>query len=197
MTAADGAKDDFLSRIWAICTTLTEEAMAVASAKAKELGFDPNRGLVPLPESFINLSSARSIIEDAIEKQKLVQLPITVQKELLANLEAITKSLQGLASGVDEVVNLTTAIEALNTAIWKYGLHNLSDQVLGYQKKLNQLKNQELQISKVVTLLEGASAAIEKANAAAGETEKQKNTAVALLDQVSKVRHRLLCCWSK
>jgi len=186
MTAADGAKDDFLSRIWAICTTLTEEAMAVASAKAKELGFDPNRGLVPLPESFINLSSARSIIEDAIEKQKLVQLPITVQKELLANLEAITKSLQGLASGVDEVVNLTTAIEALNTAIWKYGLHNLSDQVLGYQKKLNQLKNQELQISKVVTLLEGASAAIEKANAAAGETEKQKNSAVALLDQVKQ-----------
>ena len=186
MSAADGAKDDFLSRIWSICTTLTEEAMAVASAKAKELGFDPNRGLVPLPESFINLSSARSIIEDAIEKQKLVQLPITVQKELLANLESIAKSLQGLASGVDEVVNLTTAIEALNTAIWKYGLHNLSDQVLGYQKKLNQLKNQELQISKVVTLLEGASAAIEKANAAAGETEQQKNTAVALLDQVKQ-----------
>ena len=186
MTAADGAKDDFLSRIWSISTTLTEEAMAVASAKAKELGFDPNRGLVPLPESFINLSAARSIIEDAIEKQKLVQLPLTVQKELLANLEAIAKSLQGLASGVDEVVNLTTAIEALNTAIWKYGLHNLSDQVLGYQKKLNQLKNQELQISKVVTLLQGASAAIEKANAAAGETEQQKNSAIALLDQVKQ-----------
>jgi len=44
MSAVDGAvaKDDFLSRIWSICTTLTEEAMAVASAKAKELGFDPN-----------------------------------------------------------------------------------------------------------------------------------------------------------
>jgi hypothetical protein len=186
MSAADGAKDDFLSQIWSICTTLTEEAMAVASAKVKELGFDPNRGLVPLPESFINLSSARSIVEDAIEKQKLVQLPITVQKELLANLEAIAKSLQGLASGIDEVVNLTTAIEALNTAIWTYGLHNLSDQVLGYQKKLNQLKNQELQISKVVTLLEGASGAIEKANVAAGETEQQKNSAVALLEQVKQ-----------
>src|ERR1700745_1006022 len=100
MSGADGAKDDLLSRIWSISTTLTEEAMAVASAKAKELGFDPNRGLVPLPESFINLSSGRSTIEDAIEKQKLVQLPITVQKELLVNLEAISKSLQGLASGV-------------------------------------------------------------------------------------------------
>jgi|SRR5882762_1815826 len=188
MSAVDGAvaKDDFLSRIWSICTTLTEEAMAVASAKAKELGFDPNRGLVALPESFINLSSARSIMEDAIEKQKLVQLPITVQKELLANLETISKSFQGLTAGVDEVVNLTTAVEVLNTAIWKYGLHNLSDQVLGYQKKLNQLKNQELQISKVITQLEGAKGAIEKANAAAGETEQQKMSAVALLEQTKQ-----------
>jgi hypothetical protein len=186
MSAADGAKDDFLSRIWSICTTLTEEAMAVASAKAKELGFDADRGLVPLPESFINLSSARSIIEDAIEKQKLVQLPVTVQKELLANLETISKSLQGLIGGVDEVVNLTTAIEVLNTAIWKYGLHNLSDQVLGYQKKLNQLKNQELQISKVITQLEGARGAIEKANTAAAETEQQKTSAGALLEQAKQ-----------
>lgn len=183
MSSANGTtKDDFLSRIWTICTTLTEEAMAVASAKGKELGFDPNRGLVPLPESFINLSSARSIIEDAIEKQKLVQLPISVQKELLGNLETISKSLQGLTSGVDEVVNLTTAIEALNTAIWKYGLHNLSDQVLGYQKKLNQLKNQELQISKVMTQLEGAAGAIERVNTAASETEQQKNNALALVE---------------
>src|SRR5260370_6216580 len=137
MGSIDVTKDDFLTRIWSICTTLTDEAMAVASVKAKELGFDPNRGLVPLPESFINLSSARSILEDAIEKQKLVHLPITVQKELLANLETISKSLQGLTGGVDEVANLTAAIEALNTSIWKYGLHNLSDQVLCYQKKLN------------------------------------------------------------
>jgi hypothetical protein len=188
MSAVDGAvaKDDFLSRIWSICTTLTEQAMAVASAKAKELGFDADRGLVPLPESFINLSSARSIIEDAIEKQKLVHLPITVQKELLANLETIAKSVQGLTAGVDEVVNLTTAIEMLNTAIWKYGLHNLSDQVLGYQKKLNQLKNQELQISKVIAQLEGARGAIEKANAAVSETEQQKISAVALLEQTKQ-----------
>ena len=179
-------KDDFLTRIWSICTTLTEEAMAVASAKAKELGFDPNRGLVPLPESFINLSSARSILEEAIEKQKLVHLPITVQKELLANLETISKSLQGLTAGVDEVVNLTSAIEVLNTSIWKYGLHNLSDQVLGYQKKLNQLKNQELQISKVIAQLEGARGAIETASTAATETEQQKSSAVALLEQIKQ-----------
>jgi len=53
-------------------------------------------------------------------------------------------------------VNLTTSIEALNTSIWKYGLQNLSDQVLGYQKKLNQIKNEELQISKIKTQLDAA-----------------------------------------
>ena len=83
------AKDSLLGQIWSVSTTLTEEALSIASAKAKELGFDENRGLVPLSESFVNLSSARAVLEDAIEKQKLVQLPITVQKEILANLEAI------------------------------------------------------------------------------------------------------------
>jgi hypothetical protein len=197
MASPDITKDDLLTRIWSICTTLTEEAMAVASVKGKELGFDPNRGLVPLPESFINLSSARSIIEDAIEKQKLVHLPVTVQKELLANLETISKSLQGLTSGVDEIANLTAAIEVLNTSIWKYGLHNLSDQVLGYQKKLNQVKNQELQISKVIAQLEGARGAIEKANTAATETEQQKTSAVALLEQIKQSVASSVSLWEQ
>jgi hypothetical protein len=52
-----------------------------------------------------------------------------------------------LANGVDEIVNLVGAIEALNTSMWQYGFHNLSNEVLGYQTKLNQLKNLELAIS--------------------------------------------------
>jgi hypothetical protein len=147
-------KDDLLSQVWSLCSTFTNEATAAAFAKIKELGYDPNRGLIPLDESFINLSSARSTLADAIEKRKLVQLPISVQRELLANLEAISKALQGLIAGVDEVENLTNAIEVLNTTIWKYGLHNLSDEVLGYQTKLNQLKNQELRLSNLLTELE-------------------------------------------
>src|SRR5208282_5056416 len=118
MNTETSSKDDFLPQIWSICSTLTEEAMAAAAAKSKEAGFDPDRGLVPLSESFNNLSSARAILEDAIEKQKLVQLPVTVQKELLGNLEAISKALHGLTNGVDEIANLTNAIEALNTGIW-------------------------------------------------------------------------------
>src|SRR5690349_8757180 len=96
-TATAVTKDDFLSQIWSSSTTLTEEAAAAALKKCKEAGFDQDRGLVPLRENFVNLLSARGIIEDAIEKQKLVQLPITVQKELLSNLQTISKSLQGLS----------------------------------------------------------------------------------------------------
>ena len=69
-----------IDKIWEILTTFTEEAQNKAREKCKELGFDPNRGIISLDESFVNLNSAKLIIEDAIEKQKLIQLPITVQK---------------------------------------------------------------------------------------------------------------------
>jgi predicted nucleic acid-binding Zn-ribbon protein len=145
-----------IEKIWDILTTLTEQARSSALAKCNELGFDPNRGVVSLEESFINLDAVRSILMDAIEKRKLIQLPITVQKVLLAQLEAIAKSLTGLTGGADEVVNLVDRIEQLNTATWQYGLHNLSEEVLGYQTKINQLKSQELEAGKVKEELERA-----------------------------------------
>jgi len=177
-------KDDFLKQIWSLSSTLTEEAMAAASSKSKELGFDQNRGIVSLRESFINLSSARGVLEDAIDKQKLVQLPITVQKEILANLQVISKSLQGLIEGTDEIINLVNSIEVLNTSIWKYGLHNLSDEVLGYQKKLNQIKVQEVEISKIIAELATAQKAAETATVGANEVEQRKVTATASLEQI-------------
>ncbi|GAB4408838.1 MAG: hypothetical protein OHK0032_04320 [Thermodesulfovibrionales bacterium] len=138
-----------IDKIWKVLTTLTEEAQNAAHKKCKELGFDPNRGIISLDESFINLNAARLILTDAIEKRKLIQLPITVQTTILSNLESISKFLVGLINGADEVVNLVNAIEQLNTAMWQYGLYNLSEEILGYQTKMNQLKNQELEIKKV------------------------------------------------
>ena len=143
-----------ITKMREILTTLSEEAQNAALAKCRELNFDPNRGSISLDESFINLTSARSILTDAIEKQKLVQLPITVQATLLTHLEAISRSLTGLTNGSDEVVNLVNAIEQLYTAIWQYGLHNLSEEVLGYQTKLNQLKQQDLEVKKLRAELE-------------------------------------------
>lgn len=133
-----------IEAIWMHLTTFTEEAQQAALSKCKELSLDQNRGVVSLDESYINLTSACNILRDAIKTKKLIQLPITIQKDLVASLEAIAKHQTGLIGGSDEVVNLTDAIEKLNTYIWRYGLHNLSDQVLGYQAKINQLKGIEL-----------------------------------------------------
>lgn len=135
--------------MWNVLTTLTEEAQNAAIAKAEELSFDMNRGEVPLAESFINLNSATNILKDAIQKKKLNQLPLTVQKTILANLNAVSSSITNLANGVDEIVNLVNAIEVLNTSMWQYGLYNLSEEVLGYQTKLNQLKTLELTVVKL------------------------------------------------
>jgi|SRR5579862_770581 len=180
-------KTDLISEIWSLLTTFSDEAMAAASRKCAELNLDPDRGVVSLQESFINLSSARGLLVDAIEKRKLVQLPITVQREMLTNLQAISRSLQGLVEGVDDVVNLTSSIEALNTAIWKYGLHNLSDQVLGYQAKLNQVKQLEVQLTKGVNELMAAQRAADSASSSAKEIEEKKAAVTTVFDQVKQV----------
>ena len=143
-----------IEELYSTLNTLTEEAQKAALEKCKELSFPTDRGVVSLEESFINLNSARDILLDAIGKRKLIQLPITVQTVLRDKLSEISRSLTSLVGGSDEVVNLAAAIEQLNTSIWQFGLHNLSEEVLGYQTKLNQLKNQELQARKLHEELE-------------------------------------------
>lgn len=134
-----------IEKMWEILTTLTEESQQAALSKCVEIGLDQNRGVVSLEESFLNLNAARFTLMDAIEKNKLVQLPITIQKQMTTMLESISRHQTNLIAGTDEVVNLATTIEQLNTAIWQYGLHNLSSEVLGYEAKLNQLKTLELE----------------------------------------------------
>ncbi|MGB8481632.1 MAG: hypothetical protein WCE63_22745 [Acidobacteriaceae bacterium] len=147
-------RPEYLSEIWSICTTLSDEAIDAAESKAKANQFNIDRGDVTFTEISINLRSARNTLIDAIEKKKLIQLPITVQKELLSNLQAIGKALQGIMNSADEIVNFGSAVEVLNTSIWKYGLHNLSEQVLGYQAKLNQLKQQDVRAKNLLAILE-------------------------------------------
>ena len=90
----------------------------------------------------------------------------------MTTLEAISKSLTGLINSADEVVNLVNAIEQLNTAIWRYGFYNLSEEVLGYQTKLNQLKNQEVEIKNVKDELEDGLSLKKKIEVLLGESEK-------------------------
>jgi len=145
-----------VEKIWNLLTTFTQEAQQAAVSKCAELGYDQNRGRVTLAESYINLQAGCDILRDAIEKQKLIQLPITVQDLLAGLLESISKAQTNLTAGTDEVVVLVGEIEKLNAAIWQYGLHNLSEEVLGYQTKLNALKSLELTANQMMaTVKEG------------------------------------------
>lgn len=184
-----------IEKMWEILTTLTEESQQAALSKCKELGLDPNRGAVSLDESFINLNLIRAILTDAIEKRKLIQLPITVQRTLTSYLEAISKHQTGLIAGTDEVVNLTNVIEQLNTAIWQYGLHNLSEEVLGYQTKLNQLKNLETEAKRLKRELDAGvklKENLEQVLSSAGkQSESLQKLAVGAGEASSKVQDEL------
>jgi hypothetical protein len=186
-----------IAEIYKLCTTLSTEAVDAAEAKAEANQFKIDRGEITFAEVAINLASARDILKDAIEKEKLIQLPITVQKNIFSNLSNISKALQGLMSNSDEIINLGNAVEALNTSIWQYGLHNLSDQVLGYQTKINQIKHQEVQIKQLVkTIDEGRnkaeklSALLEKASADQGHVESSRQAVEADISAVSMARQQ-------
>lgn len=178
-----------IERMWEILTTFTDESQSSALAKCAENGFDINRGIVSLNESFINLNSAKAVLVDSIEKRKLIQLPISIQKVLLANLEAISRSLTNLINGTDEIENLSNNIEQLNVSIWQYGLHNLSDELLGFLNKMNQLKKQEVEIANqkkeiksalaqkkaLDNLVSKANTAVENINQIVAQSENNKN----------------------
>jgi len=165
-----------LSNILEKLNSLSEDAQNAAIAKAKELNYNLDKGAVTITESFINLNGDSATVRDAIEKNKLNQLPLTFQKQLLDHLENISKFLTGLASGKDEIVNLVDAIEGLHAVIWQMGLHNLSDEFLGYQTKLNQVKHLEVQILQLKTQLEQGLAQKSKLDTVVSEAEKAKTT---------------------
>jgi hypothetical protein len=194
---SENQRPDYIAEIYKLCTTLSTEAVDAAEAKAEANQFKIDRGDITFTELAINLTSARDILRDAIEKEKLIQLPLTVQKNIFANLSNISKALQGLMNNSDEIINLGNAVEALNTSIWQYGLHNLSDQVLGYQTKINQIKQQEVQIKQLVKAVEDGrlkaerlTTLFEKASADQGSVESSRQAVEADVTTVSTARQQ-------
>ena len=178
-----------VKQMWEIVTTLTEEAQKAALAKCKELGLDPNKGEIPLQESFINLNAARLSLMDAIEKDKLIQLPLTVQKTLLSELQDIARFQTELINGVDHVVNFVSAVEALHFNLWQYRLPYLSEEVLGFETKMNQLKKLDLEAVTLKGELEGGLALKATLQQLLEEVQRQSTalqTVVATAEQTSK-----------
>ena len=135
-----------IDELWKLFKKFNPEAQQVALEKCEEFGFDPDSGDIPLNDSYINLIWCTNTILEAIEKNKLIQLPLTIQKELLKTITDISTRHDSLIEGTDEVANLMALIEKLFTDVWQYGLNHLDDQLLGYQTKLNQLKEIEQSI---------------------------------------------------
>lgn len=163
-----------IKELWDLLAKFTVEAHQSILKQCTELGFNQDAGLVSLNESYNNLNWSCNTLKDAIEKKKLIQLPITIQNELFEYLRQITANHDALLAGTDVVVALTGAIEKLFTAVWQYRLNELSGEQLGYQMKLNDLKSIETSITATKAVLdEGVS--IKEALDAIFEDSKQQN----------------------
>jgi hypothetical protein len=180
-------KTNYLSQAWEILSRLSDEALNAARESAEERKFDKSRGIVGLDESLINLTGSRNLLSDAIEKNNLQQFPLPLQKRLISQLNEIQNSITLLANGTDEIAVLTERIENLNADIWRFGLHNISPQVLGYQTKLNQLKHQETEllrlqreIAKALELRDEAKKAFQDISSLEGQIrEKESSISIA------------------
>jgi hypothetical protein len=131
--------------------SLTEDMQKAAIARAKELGYNLAAGSISIEEILINLTQNRNIVSDAIKRNKLGQLPLRLQHDLFNRTERVRNALQSLVNGVDAISTLDDAVEDLTASIWQNNLNNLSDQVLGYEQKINQLKAQEVHLNRATT----------------------------------------------
>jgi hypothetical protein len=191
-------KQDIPKELWRVANTLTQEAQEAAMRRCKELAFDINKGRISLEETLINLSHARDVILDAVDKSKITQLPLKLQSSLLDQLRLAGEELTSITNGKDASVPLEAAVEDLTASIWNYQLHSLSGEVLGYQSKMNQLKAEEVLIRRVsreagefIELKDRASALLKEIATAAESTKTEQSS---LQESVKKIADTLQQC---
>jgi uncharacterized coiled-coil DUF342 family protein len=144
-------KEAIPGKLWEIVTTWTENMQQAAVRKAQDAGFDLEAGQIPFQETLINLSHDRDVLREAVEKGRIVQIPLKLQYRLLAEVTKVKSQLETLVAGVDAVLPLESAVEDLSATIWQFNLQNLSPEVLSFESKMNDLKSQEGQIKKVLS----------------------------------------------
>jgi hypothetical protein len=164
-------KEAIPSKIWEIVTTLTENMQQAAVRKAQDTGYDLEAGQIPFQETLINLSHDRDVLREAVEKGRIVQLPLKLQYRLLAEATKVKAQLEALVGGSDAVLPLESAVEDLSATIWQFNLQNLSSEVLSFESKMNDLKSQETQIKKVLSEARKIEKAISRLNELQVEAE--------------------------
>ena len=166
-------KDQIPQKLWEVVTTLIDGMQQAAMRKAQDSGFDLEAGQIPFQETLINLSHDRDVLRDAIEKSRIVQLPLKLQYRLLAEATKVKSQLEALAGGTDSVLALESAVEDLSATIWQFSLQNLSPEVLAFESKMNELKAQEVQIKKVLSEARKIEKAIARLNESRQDAEKR------------------------
>lgn len=172
-----------LETIRDVTTKLSEDAIEAARSKAVSLSFDIDKGLVGFAETRINLIHSRDVISDAVEHKKLIQLPLSLQTKLLQLLNGLVEHLSALAEGKDEIVLLASKVEDLSVFLWQYGFYNLSNEVLGYQTKLNQLKRLEVESETLISKLRASQVVIETASDTLLHVQKAEASIKAISDE--------------
>jgi hypothetical protein len=183
-------KTDLPKELWDSATSLTAEAQNAALKKAKELGFDLERGRIPLEETLINLNHARETLLDAVDKGKLVQLPLKLQYSLLTQAQRVGQQLVSLVNGGDTVLALEDSVDDLTSSIWQYNLQNLSGEVLGFTQKMNQLKSQETLIRQVSRQAQEFTSAQDRANDIGKRLTEMDAQAQALLTSIGEAKEK-------
>lgn len=182
---------DVLALIWEATTKLSEEAIEAARSKALSLSFDIDKGQVGFAETRINLIHSRDVISDAIEHEKLVQLPLSLQTDLLKLLNGLVEHLAAIADGKDEITLFATKVEQLGVFLWQYGFHNLSNEVLGYQKKLNQLKSLEVESDKLIKKLRNSQTLNETASGVLLRVQEAEASIKAISEESIAVKKQI------
>jgi chromosome segregation ATPase len=135
---------DYPKAIWESASSLSDNAQNAALRRVRELGFDEAQGEIPLEETFINLSSVRDVLLDTVEKGRLTQLPLRLQSRLLQEANRIGQAIVEITNGKDAIRALENSVEELNATIYQLNLQNQSEAVLGLERKINELKGQEV-----------------------------------------------------
>jgi hypothetical protein len=183
-------KENIPSKLWDIVTTLSESSQQAAVRVAQDKGFDLEAGQIPFQETLINLSHDRDVLREAVEKGRIVQIPLKLQYRLLAEATKVKAQLEQLASGTDAVLPLENAVEDLSATIWQFNLQNLAPQVLAFESKMNDLKAQETQIKKVLSEARKLESTIKQLSELQTEAESHvKNTSQYAEEGRTKTDH--------
>jgi hypothetical protein len=194
-------KIDYPKMLWETASTLTDNSQNAAVRKARELGLDLSQGEIPFEETLNNLVRARDVLLDTVEKGRLVQLPLRLQSRLLQEAKKISQSLVELINGTDSIRLLENAVEELTATIWQLNLQNQSESVLGFERKMNELKAQEVIVkrsmsraTRLISRLDEAESFLERMKGIhSAATEQEKGLAEKIeaasndVEEISKI----------